>query len=77
MTEPRRDDELIRNPAAEETREGEQERIRSSNDRDQERERAGEPSRHNRGYDAAVRSRFEEGDVDPDSAESDVDRDDA
>jgi ATP-dependent Lhr-like helicase len=77
MAEPRRTDELVDNPTADETRESEQERIRSSNDRDQAMERAGESSRHNRGYDEAVRGKAESGeDVDPDSAESDIDRDD-
>jgi hypothetical protein len=78
MAEPRRsDDELVDNPTGDETRESEQERIRSSNDRDQAMERAGESSRHNRGYDEAVRGRAESvEDVDPDSAASDVDRDD-
>jgi hypothetical protein len=32
----------------------ERRRIRSSNDRDQARERAGKPSRHNAGYDDAA-----------------------
>jgi hypothetical protein len=79
MAEPRRnDEELVDNPVADETRDTEQERVRSSNDRDQAMERSGEVSSHNRGYDDAVRG-FEsdsEEDVDPDSAESDVDRDD-
>jgi len=34
--------------------EDEHRRIRSSNDRDQELEREGKPSRHNRGYDEAA-----------------------
>ena len=55
-----------------ETSDSERERIRSSNDRDQALEREGVTSTHNRGYDEAVKGR----DVDPDSAESDVDRDD-
>jgi hypothetical protein len=78
MADPRRtdDDQLVDNPTVDETRESEQERIRSSNDRDQAMERAGESSRHNRGYDEAVRSNAESEAVDPDSAESDVDRDD-
>ena len=56
-------------------------RDRSSNDRDQTAERDGIGSEHNRGYDETTRAResssdeeFE--DIDPDSAESDVDRDD-
>ena len=78
MAQPRRsDDELIDNPQSNETRDTEHERVRSSNDRDQAMERAGEISRHNRGYDEAVRGAVveREKDVDPDSAESDVDRD--
>jgi ATP-dependent helicase Lhr and Lhr-like helicase len=63
------------------TRESEHDTVRSSNDRDQAAERDGVDTEHNRGYDEAVQGRsFEEqedlGDVDPDSAESDVDRDD-
>ena len=80
MAEPRRsDDELIDNPQADETRDTEHDRVRSSNDRDQAMERAGEVSEHNRGYDDAVRGAVveREEDVDPDSAESDVDRDDS
>jgi ATP-dependent Lhr-like helicase len=79
MAEPRRTDEdLIDNPPSDETRDSEQERIRSSNDRDQAMDRAGENSEHNRGYDDAVRgaSVGREEDVDPDSANSDIDRDD-
>lgn len=78
MAEPRRnDDELIDNPPSGETRDTEHERVRSSNDRDQAMERAGEVSERNRGYDDAVRGiSVETEDVDPDSAESDVDRDD-
>jgi hypothetical protein len=53
----------------------ERERIRSANDRDQELEREGVTSKHNRGYDQAVRG-GQTGPTDPDSAESDVDRDD-
>ncbi len=60
--------------------ESEHDAIRSSNDRDQAAERDGFETEHNRGYDEAVRGRSVEhedlGDVDPDSAESDVDRDD-
>ena len=68
--------------------ESEKDAIRSSNDRDQAAERSGVESEHNRGYDEAVRGgssgvpefeggspEFEE-DTDPDSAESDNDRDD-
>ena len=38
-----------------ETRDSEQERVRSSNDRDQAMEREGQDSEHNRGYDETVR----------------------
>jgi hypothetical protein len=71
------------------TAEQERETIRESNDLDQELERHGVVSRHNRGYDDAAhgtatsrdtsrrRNRNEEReDVDPDSARSEVDRDD-
>lgn len=81
MAEPRRsDDELVDNPQPDETRDTEQERVRNSNDRDQSMEREGEVSKHNRGYDDAVRGaiveREEDEDVDPDSADSGIDRDD-
>jgi hypothetical protein len=63
------------------TRESEHDAIRSSNDRDQMAEREGVETEHNRGYDEAARGRKsveheDLGDVDPDSASSDVDRDD-
>lgn len=63
------------------TREREHEAVRSSNDRDQTADRDGVETAHNRGYDDAVEGREsveqeDPGDVDPDSAESDVDRDD-
>jgi hypothetical protein len=77
--EPRDQDELVDSPDAGETREGEHERIRSSNDEDQAMEQEGLESRHNRGYDEAVRGRERSAgveDIDPDSAESDVERDD-
>lgn len=68
-------------PKRNETSETEHDRVRSSNDQDQNAEREGLQSEHNRGYDEAVRGQgsmrgeeFE--DIDPDSAESDVDRDD-
>jgi hypothetical protein len=76
MAEPRRTDtELVDNARPDETRETEHDRVRSSNDRDQAIERAGKVSERNRGYDQAVRG-VEREDIDPDSAESDVDRDD-
>ena len=69
-----------------ETSDDEHDRIRASNDLDQELEREGIQSKHNRGYDEAVKgvrspeagtSAGEGGqDVDPDSAEAEVDRDD-
>jgi ATP-dependent Lhr-like helicase len=62
-------------PRQDEDREQEHERVRSSNDRDQRQERRGEESEHNRGYDEAVRGQ-QNGDIDPDSATSGVDRDD-
>lgn len=55
--------------------ETERERIRSSNDRDQALDREGITPRQNRGYDEAARGQ-QSGPTDPDSAESDVDRDD-
>ena len=57
---------------AADTNELERDRIRSSNDRDQAVEREGGSTTRTEGYDAAVTGR----DVDPDSAESEVDRDD-
>jgi ATP-dependent Lhr-like helicase len=74
--EPRDQDELVDSPDASETREGEHERVRSSNDGDQAMERQGIESRHNRGYDEAAHGREGVEDIDPDSAESDVERDD-
>jgi ATP-dependent Lhr-like helicase len=71
--------DLVDNPLPNETRDIEHDRIRTSNDRDQEAERDGEVAPHNQGYDDAVRGiRTDEDseDVDPDSAESDVDRED-
>ncbi len=49
------DDDLTPVPLPGAESEAEHQRIRSSNDRDQELERAGKPSRHNRGYDEAAR----------------------
>ena len=67
-------------PRVNEDRETEHERIRSSNDQDQQMEREGMESSRNRGYDAAVRGEdlgdVEERDLDPDSPESQIDRDD-
>lgn len=47
------DEEMTVVPLSEET-EDERRRIRSSNDRDQQLEHEGKPSRHNRGYDEAA-----------------------
>jgi hypothetical protein len=47
----------VKDPKAGETRQDEHDRVRSSNDRDQELEREGETSAHNRGYDNAVDNR--------------------
>ena len=68
-------------PGTSETRDSEHDRVRSSNDSDQAADREGIDSEHNRGYDEAVRgsqrtSDEESEDIDPDSARSDVDRDD-
>lgn len=55
--------------------------VRSSNDRDQAAEREGIETEHNRGSGEPARGKKVEhedlGDVDPDSAKSDVDRDDS
>jgi hypothetical protein len=67
-------------PRANEDSEVEHDRVRTSNDRDQEAERDGLATSHNRGYDEAVRGEdlgdVDDRDLDPDSARSDVDRDD-
>lgn len=73
--QPRKDDDLIDKPRPNETSDVEHDRVRTSNDRDQAAERAGEPAPHNRGYDEATRGIGSE-DVDPDSADADIDRDD-
>ena len=79
MAEPRhnKSEETLENtrPRTNEDSEIEHDRVRSTNDQDQEMEREGVETKHNRGYDAAVRGE-DLGDLDPDSAESDVDRDD-
>jgi ATP-dependent Lhr-like helicase len=68
-----------------ETRDQEHQRIRESNDRDQQRERDGEQAPHNRGYDEAADGptnalpddALDMGDdVDPDSADAENNRDD-
>jgi hypothetical protein len=48
------DDELTVVPMPSSETQAEHDRIRKSNDRDQELEREGKPSRHNRGYDEAA-----------------------
>ena len=53
MADDELDDMIVVPLPASETEE-EHKRIRSSNDRDQELEREGKVSRHNRGYDEAV-----------------------
>jgi hypothetical protein len=79
MTDTKRD---ATQPPSSETRDTEQDRVRSSNDRDQAAERDGQATEHNRGYDKAVRGRGANTsgeaaeDVDPDSAEAENDRDD-
>ncbi len=62
-------------PRSSETSETEHDRVRTSNDRDQQMERDGKQTEHNRGYDEAAHGRSGQ-DVDPDRADADVDRDD-
>jgi ATP-dependent helicase Lhr and Lhr-like helicase len=69
------DNDLNREEIAPDDRDAEQDRVRSSNDRDQALEREGVTSPHNRGYDEAVKGERSQP-TDPDSAESDIDRDD-
>ena len=67
-------------PRANEDSESEHDRVRSSNDGDQAMEREGVESTRNSGYDNAVHGEdlgdVDERDLDPDSASSDVDRED-
>ena len=65
-------------PRQNETSDTEHDRVRSSNDLDQQAERDGVESTRNRGYDEAVTTPRGSGsrDVDPDRADADVDRDD-
>ena len=76
-TDIENDPTLIGNsrPRQNETSDTEHDRVRESNDTDQAMERGGIDSKHNRGYDEAVRG-GDRRDIDPDSAEADVDRDD-
>ena len=79
MAEPRDDQNMMSEtdePRDGETSATEHDRVRASNDLDQELEREGVTSRHNRGYDEAVRGGLDTGPTDPDSAESGIDRDD-
>jgi ATP-dependent Lhr-like helicase len=84
MAEQRRNssEETLENtrPRANEDSDIEHDRVRSSNDQDQQMERQGVDSTRNRGYDEAVRGEdlgdVGERDLDPDSAVSDVDRED-
>jgi hypothetical protein len=48
------DEDLVVVPMPSSETQSEHDRIRQSNDRDQELEREGKPSRHNRGYDEAA-----------------------
>ena len=52
MTKKNDDVQVVPIPASE--NQAEHDRIRKSNDRDQELERQGKPSRHNQGYDEAA-----------------------
>ena len=67
-------------PRVNEDSDTEHDRVRSSNDRDQQSEREGLESTRNHGYDEAVRGEdlgdLDDRDVDPDSSVSDVDRED-
>ena len=82
MAESRNDSSTVENtrPRANEDSGLEHDRVRSSNDQDQELEREGVESTRNRGYDEVVRGEdlgdVDDRDLDPDSAASDVDRTD-
>ena len=82
MAEPRSSSSTFENtrPRANEDSEMEHDRVRSSNDQDQQLERQGVESTRNRGYDEVVRGEdlgdVDDRDLDPDSAVSDIDRDD-
>jgi hypothetical protein len=54
MADEKMDDDLIVVPLPSSETDAEHDRIRASNDRDQELEREGKPSRHNAGYDEAA-----------------------
>ncbi len=67
-------------PRANENSDSEHDRVRSSNDQDQEMEREGVESTRNQGYDRVVRGEdlgdVDDRELDPDSADSSVDRND-
>ena len=83
MAEPRNTSGTVENPRprANEDSESEHDRVRSTNDQDQQLEREGVESARNRGYDEVVHGEdlgdVEDRDLDPDSALSDVDRNDS
>jgi ATP-dependent Lhr-like helicase len=82
MADNQRDSKAATRQRSEETSDGEHDRIRASNDQDQEFERDGIVAKHNRGYDDAVKGAasapepLDDLDVDPDSAAATNDRDD-
>ena len=55
MADDQLDDDLTVVPLPSSETEAEHERIRASNERDQQLEKEGKPARHNRGYDEAVK----------------------
>ena len=70
-------DNLDREPIPSTDSDEKGEQVRSSNTRNQQLEREGVETPHNRGYDEAARGQGgQRGPTDPDSADSDVDRDD-
>lgn len=75
MAEPRKDDNLVDSFTEDETRDTEQEHVRSSNDHE-DQERSDTELPRDRDYNEAV-GRENVEDIDPDRAESDVDRDDS
>jgi hypothetical protein len=75
MAEPRKHDDLVDSFNEDETRDTEQEYVRSSTDTEKQ-ERADAELEHGRDHDDAVGRESGE-DIDPDRAESDVDRDDS
>jgi ATP-dependent helicase Lhr and Lhr-like helicase len=82
MAEPHNSSESLENtrPRPNEDSETEHDRVRSTNNQDQEMEREGVESTRNRGYDEVVHGEdlgdVDERERDPDSAMSDLDRDD-